>query len=64
MSNRVRALSRWASSSLPCVVNSSSRSSQLLLDRVDRRVDPLLRHHEVLGRVDEHLLELVDRLRR
>ena len=29
---------------------------QLLLDRVDGRGDPLLGHHEVLGRIDEQLL--------
>ncbi len=62
MSNRVRALSRCASSSLPWFLNSSSRSSSSCLIASTAACDPLLRHHEVLGRVDVQLLfELVDR---
>ena len=34
--------------------------AQLLANLVDRVVNPLLRQHEVLGRVDVHLLQLVD----
>ena len=56
MSYRVRAASRWASSSLPCSLQLLEPLVQLLLDRLDGPLDPLLGQDEVLGGIDVHLL--------
>ena len=62
MSNRVRALRRWASSSLPWSLNCFEPLLQLLLDLGDRPGDALLGQHEMLRGVDEQPLGPLDHL--